>query len=149
MKNIPISAFVVLSALLLAACKEKSTDPVSRQVISFSALSSKCMGGILKMDSQDSLFNYTFIDTLLVNFLVPGNCCPDSDRFVVTHTPAADTLTISVIDTAANLCRCTCPYMIHASFAELPNDQYIVRCMLGNPSGNTELIYLVKVRRNR
>jgi hypothetical protein len=136
--------------LLCSSCTEKSTGPEDLAPGSFSAQSSKCLATALsKTASADSIFTYTFTDQLVVDFSVHGNCCPDSNRFQVTHTESFDTLTIAVTDTARNLCRCICPYMIHAAYGALSNDNYMLRCVLKDMQGNEALIHLVRLSRTK
>jgi hypothetical protein len=140
-----ILGFVIVTAF---SCKARSTDPED-QPTSFTHLSSKCIThGLAKGTGLDSLFTYSFTDKLLIDFSVFSNCCPDSNRFAVTYAIAADTIVIAVADTAQNLCRCICTYMIHAEFAGLQRDHYVVRCKIGNDQGYDDPIHLVQVFRH-
>lgn len=135
------------SILLLFLCNEKSFDWKSD--ISFSYRSSKCITDANDENVfADSSFVYSFTDSLVIDFLVRANCCPDSNRFLTTFDKSiVDTLFISVTDTAQNLCYCTCRYMIHAVFQNLPGNHYVVRCKLNNYKGTFDPIYLVDVYR--
>jgi len=137
----------VIIMLLFLSCKEKSTDPQNAE-IAFSVSSSKCaLHGLAKGSILDSLFTYSFSNDLLIDFSVWSNCCPDSNRFIINQSSRADTLNVMVLDTAQHLCHCICPYVIHAEFQNLPNDHYVVRCVLQTPTGNPELAHLVHVYR--
>jgi hypothetical protein len=84
--------------------------------------------GLTKAAGGDSCFSYKFTQNLVVDFCVAANCCPDSNRFELAHVIHNDTIFVAVADTAANLCRCICNYVIHAEFAGLSRDQYIFYC---------------------
>ncbi|MFB0515089.1 MAG: hypothetical protein ACETWG_00610 [Candidatus Neomarinimicrobiota bacterium] len=83
-------------------------------------------GSLSKAFVGDSLFSYQFDDDLLLDFRVTGNCCPDSNRFVLAHEIMGKSITIIVADTAADLCFCTCSYLIHTEFYDMPEDMYVV-----------------------
>lgn len=142
------SVFILGFAILIAfSCKDRSTNPED-QPVSFNYLSSKCVTqGLTKGTGLDSLFTYSFTDKLLVDFSVWANCCPDSNRFAVTYAMSADTIVISVADTARSLCRCICIYMIHTEFTGLQRDRYVVRCRIGNGQSYDDPIHLVQVFR--
>jgi hypothetical protein len=149
MRILIITLAIGFLAFLCLSCGEKSTDPDSQSSISFSSRYSKCLSsGLLKSSRLDSVFTYSFTDSLVIDFSVNANCCPDSNRFAVTESAGTDTLVISVADTAGNLCYCICTYMVHTSFENLPNDHYVVRCRVGNSQGYED-IHLVNVFRKR
>jgi hypothetical protein len=149
MRNITITMTLGFIVFLCLSCNEKSTSPDSQSAISFSSHYGKCSSqGLTKSSSLDSIFTYSFLDSLVIDFSVNANCCPDSNRFVVTQSAGTDTLVISVADTAGNLCYCICTYMVHTSFENLPNDHYVVRCRVGNSQGYED-IHLVNVYRKR
>lgn len=144
MKKIFLGSFI----LLLFSCKEKSTGPENQSPVSFTSQYSKCLSNALaKSNSVDSIFTYSFYDTLIIDFSVIVNCCPDSNRFSISYNRGSDTLGIAVADTARDLCNCVCLYMVHAEFSNLPNDHYIVRCTVGKSPGQSETIHLVQVNR--
>ena len=82
--------------------------------------------GLGKIADMDSLFYYSFDNSLIIDFSVSANCCPDSNRFTISSDIFEDTITITVTDTAAHLCNCTCPYILHTEFYDLPRDCYVV-----------------------
>jgi hypothetical protein len=132
---------------LLLSCKEDTTDPQNTEIV-FSANGSTCAShGLAKGSTLDSLFTYSFSNDLLIDFSVWSNCCPDSNRFFINQFFSADTLHVVVTDTAQHLCRCVCPYVIHAEFQNLPADHYIVRCVLQTSASSPELAHLVHVYR--
>jgi hypothetical protein len=137
----------------LNSCKENSTSSPDNAALSFSFQSSHCLGAALsKVIALDSSFVYSFAEILVVDFAVPGNCCPDSDRFDVSHSLDGDTLLISVTDTADYGCRCTCNYFIHAEISDLTKDHYAIRCQLTNiraPYLSQDPLYVVDVYRTR
>ena len=65
-------------------------------------------------------------DVLRVEFSVRANCCPQNDRFVVESWGSADSLVIAVADTAADGCRCSCPYLLTVEYSRLGGDTYTV-----------------------
>lgn len=146
-------AFIVVPGLIFLlcfSCKEKSADPEQKGPSSFTFQSSKCLKNqLLKSSIGDSVFLYRFTDTLTIDFSVIANCCPDSNRFVVSSITGVDTIVVMVADTARSLCNCDCPYMIHAEFVNLPNDHYMVRCTLGRTQDQGEQIHLVDLYRSR
>jgi hypothetical protein len=135
--------------LWFLSCNGQSVDQESQHPLSFSYRSSKCLSAYSHVISLDSSFVYSFVDSLVLDFSVRANCCPDSDRFAVTHVPSIDTLIISIVDTAQNLCYCTCRYLIHVQFKNLQGDHYVVRCKLTNYRGIVDPIYLVNVYREK
>jgi hypothetical protein len=139
--------FAATAVFLFFSCKEKVTNP-ENETLNFSYESSKCLSFDLEKQAlpSDSSFTYYFKDSLLIDFLAEGNCCPDSNRFTVSQNISIDTIYISVQDTALNLCDCICPYQIHVEFSNLPNDHYVVYCTL-NSAGN-DPIHIVDVYRS-
>ena len=83
---------------------------------------------LAKVSNNDSCFDYIFRDTLKIDFCVSGNCCPDSQRFLTKFNIKADTLFVSVLDTAQNLCYCICNYKIHLEISGLSENQYLFYC---------------------
>ena len=156
-----VNSKLILGLLVLVniSCKEKSTEIVNNQSPLFSYSSSKCVSYTLNRidpyalnrdEPYDSSFSYTFTDKLIVDFSVPANCCPDSNRFIVSNTFNNDTLLIMVVDTAEYVCKCICTYLIRAVYENLTNDHYIVRCTLENkiaPYMNRDPLHLVNVYR--
>jgi hypothetical protein len=132
------------------SCPEKVTNPDEHTAPAFSYNVGKCIPMPTIRAFADSAFSYSFADTLLVDFWVIANCCPDSDRFDVISTVGTDTLFITIVDTAASLCNCTCPYFIHAEFGNLPKAHYVVRCRftcLASPYLDRDALYLVEVHK--
>jgi hypothetical protein len=105
-----------------------------------------CKKYLQKSSGIDSCFNYSFEETLKIDFCASGNCCPDSNRFLITSTISSDSIIITYADTAANLCRCICNYYIHAEFENLFNESYIVKCIRIDPHTSTTT-YLKRVGR--
>ncbi len=137
-----------LLCLLLQACLRSTTDPGPASF--FSARSSSCMAQpVGSVHALDSVFIYSFKDSLVLDFSVIANCCPDSNRFSISQVTGTDTLVITVADTAMNLCRCVCPYLIHARFEGLPQDRYIVICRICDEGNFDDPLYLVEVVRTR
>ena len=89
-------------------------------------------GGLSKSITGDSCFDYQFDTDLILDFCVNANCCPDSNRFDLSYEIKHDTIEVAVKDTAADLCRCICSYIIHAEFYDLPEDKYYVNVLTGD-----------------
>lgn len=100
-------------------------------------------GDLSKAAVGDSCFTYQFDADLILDFCVSANCCPDSNRFVLSTDMRSDTIAISVQDTAANLCLCTCNYIVHAEFYDMPEDMYYVNIL----AGDGQLLYEEEVWR--
>lgn len=81
---------------------------------------------------EDSCFTYEFKDKLIIDFCVVANCCPDTDRFSISSFVNDDTITVTVVDTAANLCDCVCEYIIHSEFDELFSNEIFFICYFNN-----------------
>ena len=121
----------VICVCTLMACKEKATEVNQAKEIFFSYETSSCISPALLKGTTvfpDSVFSYSFSDNLTMDFSSISNCCPDSNRFVLDHEIRQDTIIITVTDTAQNLCRCICLYMIHSEITGLPMNQYVIRC---------------------
>jgi hypothetical protein len=147
---------VLLFLLTLVSCKEHSSGTDTADIPSFMYITSRCLSAALSVSSSranttaatpDSNFTYTFKQNLILDFSAAGNCCPDSNRFVVSQEIRNDTVLVTIIDTARNLCRCMCSYMIHAQWNNLPLDSYIVRCRLGDGKTFIDPIHFVAVVR--
>lgn len=143
MKN-SIVAFCLI-ILVLFSCDEKSVNWESDTTFYYK--SSKCMADYSLSSSMDSSFVYSFEDSLVIDFSVRANCCPDSDRFDISYVIRADTIIIAVADTAQNLCYCTCPYTVHTVFQNLEEEHHIICCTISNYQGTIDPLYLVEVYR--
>ena len=102
---------------------------------------------LLKSVQTDSCFNYKFDNSLSIEFCVTGNCCPAKDRFKLSSNVFRDSITITIIDTAENLCRCICNYIIHSEFQGLQNDRYIIKCVKDEII-QKKLLYFEEVKKN-
>ena len=100
-------------------------------------------GELSKAATGDSCFTYQFDSDLILDFCVSANCCPDSGRFTLEQAIQNDSITITVLDTAANLCFCDCSYIIHAEFYDMPEDMYYVDIL----TGDGQLLYRQEVWR--
>jgi hypothetical protein len=52
-----------------------------------------------------------------------------------------NSITIFVEDTAANLCKCNCNYLIHADFYNLDQHKYVVTCIRKYNAGKDSILY--------
>ena len=112
--------------LFLIGCNEKSTE--TETFIKIYQLG-KCNSYNLTKVTSDSLcFNYKFESSLVLDFCVKGNCCPDSNRFIFNYKINENQIDIFVDDIAPNLCKCICNYTIHADILGLSNSKYFVKC---------------------
>jgi hypothetical protein len=143
--------FLFISLCTLTACKEKSVEVDQAKIPTFSYETSHCVSSAMPKGTivfSDSVFSYSFSDNLIMDFSSIGNCCPDSNRFIVSHEIRQDTIMITAVDTAQNLCNCNCLYMIHTEVIGLPMDRYVVRCYLDREQAVIDPIHLVTVIRN-
>ena len=102
-----------------------------------------CAGnlGLRKAASRDSCFSWEFGNQLWVEFCVTANCCPDSNRFDLEYKISGNTIFVAVEDTARNLCRCICPYIIHLELHNLPLNHYYFKCTYGDELDYDEEIW--------
>ncbi len=128
------SGLLALAGLgLLAMTCSRSTEPTTSGIVAFQVPG--CRQGIGRASAIDSCFSYRFEDFLLVDFCAAGNCCPDSNRFLIKCSIRQDTILVAIADTAANLCRCTCRYLLHVQMEGLPLDSYRFVCVQEGASG--------------
>ena len=131
--------FLFVLVLLTFSCRDKSSNPGDEQpqVTGIMYQVPGCQRNLFKKTSSvDTCFSYSFTDSLKIDFCVSANCCPDRERFSLNYKIETDTIFIAAKDTAADLCDCICPYIIHAEFSNLPLGRYIVCC-----NYNNKLIY--------
>jgi hypothetical protein len=121
-----ISLILILCLSVWSSCRRESTlppDPESNISAELYQVGG-CQGSLSKTAEQDSIFTYTFNEVLAVDFGLNANCCPDTSRFETAYSVEGNRIVVTVIDTAANLCRCICPYQIHAEFMNLTLEEY-------------------------
>ncbi|HEX9652445.1 MAG TPA: hypothetical protein VGA99_01940 [bacterium] len=119
---------LMLAMLGCFSCSEQATNPEGSPLNQLYQVGG-CGGvGLWKTSSGDTCFSYQFDSRLSVDFCVSANCCPDTNRFSLAYTMEEDKINIAVQDTAARLCRCVCPYVIHAEFHDLPLDYFLIVC---------------------
>jgi hypothetical protein len=131
-----------LTLLLVLSCNG-TTEPIPPGVVARQAPGCQLRGA----PGLDSCLSYEFHDALTVDFCADGNCCPDSNRFAFTTAFLRDTIQITIADTAAQLCRCTCSYILHVTFTDLPGDEYLFLCRREDYAGQA-LLYSLRVRRH-
>jgi hypothetical protein len=120
---------VVLVFLLLTSCAELTSSD-KEKVDSRAYQIPGCIPGLLRDRNENNTgFSYVFDDTLSVDLSLNANCCPDSNRFDYSFIIVSDTIKFSVVDTAENLCRCICDYIVHADMIHLEQDTYIFKCI--------------------
>ena len=138
-------ALSLFSLLFLVACSgEMGPDPVTENPGIIIHQKSGCLANAEQVQTvfADTCFDYSFDDTLKMDFCFTGNCCPDTNRFTGVVEVTGQTITIAVTDTAENLCHCVCPYQVHVEISGLSKSAYTVICSDGN------LNYLENVTRN-
>ena len=154
--NKPYIAILVFPLALLC-CKEHSSGTDASNGPSFTYRTSSCISsayakslpGARAAAVSDSIFTYSFTQNLVLDFSATGNCCPDSNRFTVSQEVRGDTLLVTVVDTARNLCKCMCLYLIDVQWIDLPLNRYVVRCRLGNGQAFIDPSHLVTVVRKQ
>jgi hypothetical protein len=111
---------------------------------------SKCLNHFSKTSSisADSCFTYSFSNSLIAEYCVSGNCCPDSNRFAFIQETGDDTLNIFVTDIEENQCHCICSYMLHSEFTGLQHNTYLLNIYLTSKQGEKTLLYSETVMRN-
>jgi hypothetical protein len=126
MWRLVIYGVLLCAAITMFACSEKSTKPTTESLI---YQDGRCRQGDTRAGYiDDSCFSSEFAQNLLIDFCVLANCCPDTNRFALGSLIKGDTIVLTAVDTAANLCKCECPYRIHAEFQSLPLSRYLVLC---------------------
>ena len=119
--------FLSLSGVWIYSC---DTPTENDGTVTFSARqTSGCVRGVkgAKKTECISYFNYSFKDTLKVDFMVWGNCCPDSNRFVTTCEVSDGVISAEVTDTAKLGCYYNCNYIVHLDISGLKKDMYLFR----------------------
>jgi hypothetical protein len=121
----------ILLLVAMPSCSDRVTEPEAIQTM-LHEIPGCISHGAAKASSIDSCFAYTFTENLDITWCLPANCCPDSQRFVLSSAVTKDTITVTVADTARNLCRCNCSYNVHAQFFHLPLDHYVFLVRYGD-----------------
>ena len=122
MRNLILLLVLVIGSV---NCKKAITQsPDFRGIGDLIQLDGCARGALEKTSDADSCFTWSFTENLIADFCVTANCCPDTDRFQLGYSIKAGAIHVMVQDTAQNLCRCICPYLIHAEFSELEKDSY-------------------------
>ena len=125
------SFLLFLLLIFISSCSNGTQNKIQEEQIEFASNQIPgCLrdSSLVKVSNIDSCFDYIFTDTLKIDFCVSGNCCPDSQRFLTEYKLKSDTLFVSVIDTAKNLCDCICNYKIHLEISGLSENQYLFYC---------------------
>ncbi|MBK8944630.1 MAG: hypothetical protein IPM32_05080 [Ignavibacteriae bacterium] len=141
-KYLSMFLFFILIFLFVYSCSENSLSDNNEEINFKAHQIAGCNNSysLEKINFSDSCFNYTFDETLKIDFCVYGNCCPDSNRFDVNYELNSDTIYVTVTDTAANLCRCLCNYKIHLELTGLQKDQYVFYSNFNNILVYNEII---------
>jgi hypothetical protein len=121
---------LLFTTILIYSCSNSDvTKPVSEtEFTAYQISGCNKQSHFGKITDLDSCFNYTFDDSLKIDFCVVGNCCPDSNRFVTDYQISTDTIYVTVADTAENLCKCMCNYIVHLELSGLEKNEYLFYC---------------------
>ena len=142
-----ILSFLIASVFLFNNC-DQSTDPGSKQ--DFVKQVGGC-GGSASLDKvsllTDSCFTYNFDESLITEFCVNGNCCPDTNRFAAEYDITNSTIDVYVEDIAPNLCLCICNYTMHAEFNDLTQNNYLFQVFFRESDSTNTLLYSENVYR--
>lgn len=120
----------LFSLFLIYSCSN-STSPNSNLNLSFKQIPG-CNNTLLSKTLADSSFKYTFDTYADISFSLLANCCPENNRFDQITLLNDNTITITVIDTAAQLCRCICNYELNIKVRELTENLYTFICLYGD-----------------
>ena len=143
-------SILLFSLIIPQSCKDKSINPESILEPTFTSQVSGCvLRGLAKGTDLDSMFTYTFDQSLSIDFSMWANCCTDSESFIVHSAIHTDTILITVVDSSQNFCDCICPYIVHVEAKDVPLDRYIVRCRMGDGKYFLDPIHLVVVSRTK
>ena len=129
--NISLSFFLLIFVIRISSCSGDSPTKTTEEKLEFVSYQIPGCNSYFSFEKvlpEDSCFSYSFKVTLKIDFCVWGNCCPDSGRFITNYDIKSDTLFVTVLDTAANLCDCICTYAIHIEISGLSNNRYLFYC---------------------
>ena len=129
MKRVVLYFSIVSMTGFLLHCSEESSDAVNEDNTVVICQIGGCAKHPASFYSPDSCLSYRFSDTLLVEFCLAGNCCPDSDRFLITTRISGDTIFVVAADTSGSNCYCECTYIIQARFTGLQLPRYVFHCL--------------------
>ena len=138
-------AIIVL--FFLFGC-EKSSTPIDQESVPISNEYYQipgCQGqtdNLAKTFSNDYCFSYSWINDLNVELCLWANCCPDTDRFNSSSVLTGNVISVTVTDTAKQLCDCICTYKLHFDFPSLLKKDYIFKCIY-----NDSLVYIEKIKK--
>lgn len=132
--NFSLVLLLLFLAIFMFSCSEDIPTKSEEEQVEFSSyqISGCNQLALAKVAYDDSCFAYSFTDTLKIDFCVFGNCCPDHQRFDSNYEIKSDTIFVSVVDTAKNLCDCICNYTVHLELSDLSKNQYLFYCNYQN-----------------
>lgn len=130
MKTILFITLVGTGICFFLSCSSQSNEPelLSAENFLIYQVPGCADAAQIAIVDNELCFSYSFTDTLTVDFCLPANCCPDSNRFEFSYTISNDRISVAVADTAEHLCRCICPYVIRAEIHDLTLDRYVFIC---------------------
>ena len=138
-------AWIFIVILAVYWCAENSTNIVlddQSSVSVFEQIPGCLQSPLLKVRTTDyKCFDYNFHENLALEFCLPANCCPDSNRFDHSYTISNDTIYFTVLDTAQDLCDCICNYKIQTEISGLLRDAYIFQCLYDGKTVYDTLVY--------
>lgn len=139
-----LRTFVAVLAFFLSGC-DKGAEPAPAMFVAYQVPG--CTSHLGKRVLEDSCFSYEFHDALSVDFCATANCCPDSNRFSLSHRISGDSIIVTIADTAAQNCFCTCTYVLHVEFHVLAENSYLFVCERRDYSSHI-LLYAEPVNRH-
>jgi len=122
--------YLLIISLMFISCSE-STSPNNDSNIVFKQTPG-CNNYNLLKAVNDSCFSYTFSNSLNIYLCLPANCCPDSNRFDYSYSLDNNSINLIALDTATNLCRCVCNYLVEIRINGLSENNYTFNCTLGD-----------------
>jgi hypothetical protein len=130
MKTILITILAGAGVCFFFSCSSQTSDPEVLAQEKFQIYQVPgCVDSARNTIIDNELcFSYSFTDILTVDFCLPANCCPDTNRFEFSYIIAEDHISVAVADTTERLCRCICPYILRAEIHDLPLDRYVFVC---------------------
>jgi hypothetical protein len=137
-----ILGLIAVLAFILSGC-DGSTEPEPPPFVAYQVPGCASHLG----EGVDSCFSYEFHRALSVDFCATANCCPDSNRFSFDYRISSDSIIVTIADTAARNCFCTCTYVLHVELSYLSENAYLFVCERQDSSSRT-LLYTELVGRD-
>ena len=147
MKSLSFIIISLIASLILFNNCDQTTGPGGdiNKIVQIPGCNSSALNKNSSLN--DSCFTYQFRGSLIADFCVTGNCCPDKDRYSTKYNIINDTIFVAVTDTAERKCMCSCNYILHAEFYNLVYNHYLF--IVYNPMDSPDsVLYSIDVRKN-